>query len=145
VAWLTQWIAIAYRSGQSATVQGYAGEVSPLSVFGPELTFVLDVNAPPSVVRSLVAAPAPGSMAWDAANGQQPVSDTTLEDVRLRGAWGGWIGLAAGVAGGVLLTRKTKHPIGYGIPAALVGAFVGSAVGTVAAVQLGGLPEKSAA
>jgi hypothetical protein len=96
VAWLTQWIAIAYRSGQSATVQGYAGEVSALSPFGPELTFVQDLNAPPSVVRSLVADPAPGSPSWEAtAAPAEPERYTwvlpwILGGAALTGAWALW-------------------------------------------------------
>ena len=73
----TEWAAtvvLAGRSGPDATVQGYAGELSPLSVF-TDVRWVLDVAPSPAVVRSLVAdplaplpssapAPAKPSAAW---------------------------------------------------------------------------------
>jgi len=64
----------------------------------------------------------------------------TLEDVRLRAAWGGWVGLGAGVGGGILLGRSTAHPVAWSIAGALVLGLLGQAVGAVAAVQLGPLP-----
>jgi len=99
VAWVTEWVVVAYRSGASATVHGYAGEVSPLSVFGPELTFVVDVNAPPAFARSFAGDPsfARAAVADPMAVDPEPeperygwVLPWILGGAALTGAWALW-------------------------------------------------------
>jgi hypothetical protein len=145
-----QTVAIAGRVGPAFTLYGYAGEVSPLSVFS-DVKYVLDLGAAPGsaqVTYGLAADPAPGSPAFQSFQSSTgasvaPAGAVTLEDVRRRAAWGGWIGLVAGVGGGVLLGRRSSHPVAWSIAAGLGLGLLGQAVGAVAAVQLGAMPPAS--
>ena len=119
-AWLTAWVVVAYRSGSSATVQGYAGEVSPLSVFGPELTFVLDVNAPPAFARSFAGDPSfaraavADPMAVDYPTEPESASPSTVAAIA---------GLVlGGIAGRVVFGSWTAAAVGAGA-GAVVGAL----------------------
>jgi hypothetical protein len=139
-------VVITGRVGPDFLVHGYAGEVTPLSVFS-DVLWVLDMGPARSsaqVTYSLAADPSPDSPAWRAmAEAEPSAGAVTLEDVRRRAAWGGWVGLVAGVGGGVLLGRRTSHPIAWSIAAGLGLGLLGQAVGAVAAVQLGAMPPAS--
>ena len=115
-AWLTAWVVIAYRAGATATVQGYAGEVSALSPFGPELTFVVDVNAPPAFARSFAGDPAfaraavadpmvvePEPETSPAPSTVAAIAGAVLGGLAGRLAFGSWTGAAVGAGAGLVV------------------------------------------
>lgn len=128
-------IAIAGRSGPDA--HGAIGDAA-LAAFGAPRWYLDLGGVSGDVARQLVEDPAPDSPTWDAV---QTRSGVTVEDVRQRTAWGSWIGFGLGIGGAVVLARKTKHPVIWGVVGGVVGGLVGSAFGGVAAYQLGELPE----
>lgn len=126
-------VAISYRIGPSASVQGYPGEVSVLQAFGRDVIWVLDVNPNQATGWALADTPsAPSAVEADA-----PV---TPEHVRQRTAIGSWSGFAAGVGAGVLVGRRTHHPVAWSVAAGLGLGLLGSWIGGSLAYSLGELP-----
>ncbi len=126
------WIAIAGRTGGDFQIQGYAGEITALSVFGPWVLWVIDLGGAP-VARSLVADPAPDSPTWRAVEADAAPAAPPAARPSMGGGFAGVI--LGGIAGAVLGAQSTRHPVALGVGGAIAGALVGGTLGGAIGAQ----------